>query len=246
MNTKVELVEKYANAFRDLINAKIRPSKADIRKTLRLSKDEDWAFLCISMDIVEDACTAINSFLKFGLNGPTKYDDVGEKYLRLYGILSATYIQQEAMLKLCQLMNVLPTLKKGKKLVDSLLIRSLRHKLCSHSTNYYNKESDSIQAYEPIRIDLDDFNCTYAKNGRGSHNSVDLKEAVDEHLNMMIELLDKTMEKAIKTLFKGQESSKSCTEFSKVLDDLRVIRKGSIVLQHHAGRKLIITMGNEI
>lgn len=246
MNTKVEIVEKYANAFRDLINAKIWTSKVDIRETLRLSKDEDWAFLCISMDIVEDACSAINSFLKFGLNGPTKYDDVGEKYLRLYGILSATYIQQEAMLKLYQLMNVHPSLKKGKELVDSLLIRSLRHKLCSHSINYYDKESDSIQAYVPIRIDLDNFNCTYAKNGRDKQNFVDLKAAVYEHLNVMIELLDKTMEKAIKTLFKGQESSKNCIEFSKVLDNLRVLRKGGIVLKFQDGRKLIMTMGNEI
>lgn len=246
MNTKVELVEKYANAFRDLINAKIWPSKADIRETLRLSKDEDWAFLCISMDIVEDACTAISSFLKFGLNGPTKYDDVGEKYLRLYGILSATYIQQEAMLKLYQLMNVPPSLKKGKKLVDNLLIRSLRHKLCSHSTNYHDKESDSIQAYVPIRIDLDNFNCTYAKNGRGKQNFVDLKEAVDEHLNMMVELLDNILEKAIKTLFKGQETSKNCIEFLEKLDDLRILRNGGFVQKLPNGRKLIMTMSNEI
>lgn len=246
MNTKVELVEKYGIAFRDLINTKIWPSKADIRETLRLSKDEDWAFLCISMDIVEDACTAINSFLKFGLNGPTKYDDYGEKHLRLYGILSATYIQQEALLKLYQLMNVPPSLKKGKELVDNLLIRSLRHKLCSHSTNYYDKESNSFQAYVPIRIDLDNFNCTYAKNGRGNHKSIDLKEAVYEHLNMMIELLDKIMEKAIKTLFKGQESSKKCIEFSRVLDDLRILRNGGIVQQLPNGRKLIVTMTREI
>ena len=155
------------------------------------------------------------------------------------------YIQQEALLKLYQLVNVPPSLKKGKELVDSLLIRSLRHKLCSHSTNYHDKESGSIQAYVPIRIDLDNFSCTYAKNGRGNHNSVDLKAAVDEHLNMMIVLLDKIMEKAIKTLFKGQKSSKNCINFSKILNDLRVLRKGGIVHQLYDGRKLIITMGNE-
>ena len=112
MNTKIELVEKYGEAFRELINAKIWSSQSDIRKTLRLSKDEDWSFLCVSMDIIEDACTAINNFLNFGLNGPTKYNDIGEKYLRLYGILSSTYIQQEALLKLYRLMNVPPHLRK--------------------------------------------------------------------------------------------------------------------------------------
>jgi hypothetical protein len=246
MNTKIELVEKYGREFRDLINAKIWPDKVIIREALRLSKDEDWAFLCVSMDIVEDACTAIDSFLKFGLNGPTKYEDIGEQYLRLYGILSATYIQQEALLKIYQIMNVPPSLKKGKELIDKLSIRSLRHKLCSHSTNYYDKESNLVQAYVPVRIGLDNFNCTYAKNRGGNHKSIDLKEAVDEHLNMMIELLDKIMEKAIKTLFKGQESSESCIEFTKVLEDLRVLRKGGIVHKLPDGTKLIVTMTNEI
>jgi hypothetical protein len=245
MTTKIELVEKYGKAFRDLINTKIGPDEVIIREALRLNKDEDWAFLCVSMDIVEDACTAIDSFLKFGLNGPTKYEDVGEKYLRLYGILSATYIQQEALLKLYQIMNVPPSLKKGKELIDKLLIRLLRHKLCSHSTNYHDRESNSVQAYVPIRIDLNNFNCTYAQNGRGNHKSIDIKEAVDEHLDMMIELLDKIMEKSIKTLFKGQESSKNSIEFSEKLKDLRILRKGGIVLQIPGGNKLIITMGNE-
>ena len=246
MNTKVELVEEYGKAFRDLVNTKIRSSEAVIRDSLRLSKDEDWAFLCVSMDIVGDACTAINHFLKFGLNGPTKYDETGEKYLRLYGILSATYIQQQALLKLHQLMNVPPSVKKARELVNSLLIRSLRHKLCAHSVDYLDKKTGSIEAHIPIRIDLDNFTCTYGKDGRGNQNSVDLKVAVDEHLNTMVELLDKIMEKAVKTLFKGQESSKACTQFSEVLNDLRVLRKGGIVHRLPEGRKLIITMGNEI
>lgn len=244
MDTKVELVEKYCNAFRELINAKIWPSKVTIRKVLRLNKEEDWAFLCVSMDIIEDACTAIDSFLKFGLNGPTRYDDIGEKYLRLYGILSATYVQQEALLKLYQIMSV-PHVKKGKELIGKLLTRSLRHKLCSHGTNYYDKESDSVQAYIPIRIDLDNFNCTYAKNGRGNHESVDLKGAVIEHLNMMIELLDKIMEKAIRTFFKGQELSKNCIGFSEKLKDLRIFKKGDTVLQLPGYSNIIITMGSK-
>ena len=198
------------------------------------------------MDVVEDACTAINNFLKFGLNGPTKYDDVGEKYLRLYGILSATYIQQQALLKLHQLMNVPPSLEEGKKLVDGLLIRSLRHKLCSHSTNYHDKSSDSVQAYIPIRFDLENFNCTYATNGRGDHSSVDLKEAVDEHLMTMIELLDRILEKAQRTLFKGQETSKNCIEFSEKLRELRILRKGGFVVQLPNSSKLIVTMTEDI
>jgi hypothetical protein len=45
------------------------------------------------MDIVGDASLAMYNFAEFSLDGPTKYEDTGERYLRLYGLLSAVYIQ---------------------------------------------------------------------------------------------------------------------------------------------------------
>ena len=245
MKTAVGQIEAYSAAFRDLVNVKIRPTGIDIREALRLSKDEDWSFLCVSMDIIGDACTAIDSFLKFGLGGPTKYDDIGERYLRLYGILSATYIQQEALLKLYQLMNVPPSLREIKERLAGLLIRTLRHKLSSHSTNYHDKDTQSIQSYVPIRIDLQDFNCTYGMGGRGSQESVDLKVAIDEHLSVMIDLLDKILEKAIRTLFKGQETCEICLDFTERLKELRVEKDGGFVIQVSNGNKLIITLTPE-
>ena len=69
-------------------------------KALRLNAPSDWEFICVAMDVVGDAALALGSFLRFSLDGPTRYEDVGEKYLRLYGLLSATYVQQEAIIKL--------------------------------------------------------------------------------------------------------------------------------------------------
>jgi hypothetical protein len=62
-----------------------------------LNKDEDWGFIVSSMNIIGDASLAINNFLEFWLDGPTKYEDVGEKYLRLYSVLNAIYIQGHAV-----------------------------------------------------------------------------------------------------------------------------------------------------
>jgi len=242
MDKKTALLDSYGSVFRGLINAKIGPSSSSIRKTLKLSKDADWAFLCTSMDIIGDACGAIDNFLSFGLNGPTKYNDVGERYLRLYGILSATYIQQEAILKLYQLMNVPPTLKKGKDMLDSLVIRSLRHKLCSHSTNYCDAKSKSMQTYIPVRVDLSGFNCTYMDNNEIKAHIIDLQKAINEHLDMMIELMDRIVEKGSRTLYKGQESSKGYSEVSEKLKDLRIVRKGGFVSRLPDGTKFIITM----
>jgi hypothetical protein len=244
MDKKLDLLEAYGSTFRDLINATVQPTKLTIREVLRMSKDEDWAFLRSAMDIIGDVCLAIDSFLMFGLNGPTKYDEVGERYLRLYGILSATYIQQQAVLKLYQLMSVPPTLKEGVSMINGLEIRMLRHKLCSHSTDYYDESSKTLQTYVPIRVDLDDFCCGYANNDNtGEQHLVDLKKAINDHLNTMVEMLDRVLDKAIKTLYSGQETNKNCLEFSEKLENLRVIGKGGLLTKLLDGTKFIITMG---
>lgn len=242
MHEKLNLVESYGGAFRDLINSKVQPAKLTIREVLKLSKDEDWAFLCSAMDIIGDACLAIDNFLKFGLDGPTKYEEVGERYLRLYGILSATYIQQEAVLKLFQLVNVRPSLKEGKDMIEALEIRHLRHKLSSHSTNYKDKKTGSIETYVPIRVDLRGFHCGYMNNEAIKIYSVDLEKAIYDHLETLIEMQDKILEKAIRTFYKGQKTSEGLKEFSERLKDLRIIRKGGLVTRLPDGAKLIITM----
>ncbi len=71
-----------------------------VQQCLKLNRKEDWNYILASEDILEDSNEAISNFLKFGLSGPTKYESLGEKYLRLYGVLNATYLQQQAMYNL--------------------------------------------------------------------------------------------------------------------------------------------------
>ncbi len=241
MDRILELVESYGSTFRDLINAKVQPAKSTIRKVLKLSKDEDWSFLCSAMDIIGDASLAIDDFLRFSLDGPTKYDEVGERYLRLYGILTATYIQQEAVLKLYQLVNVPPALKDGKTMIDQLEIRQLRHKLSSHGTNYRDKKG-TIETFIPIRMDLRGFNCGYFDNKAIEAYNVDLKEAISAHLETLVEMLDRILDKAISTFYKGQEACKDCKEFIGRLKELRIVREGGFVSKLPDGSKLIFTM----
>ena len=229
MERKLDLVKSYGRTFRNLINVKVQTTKRSIRDVLKLSKDEDWAFLCTAMDIIGDTCLAIDNFLRFGLDGPTRYDEDGERYLRLYGILSATYIQQEAVLKLYQLVNVPPTLKKGRDMIQQLEIHHLRHKLCSHSLNYNDKNSNSIQTYVPIRVHLRGFNCEYMNNEEIKAHSVNLQKAIDAHLETMLEMLNSILDKAIKTFYKGQETCAEYLEFLQCLEDLRITQKGGIV-----------------
>src|SRR6266436_9218228 len=155
MARELLLLYKYASLFRELINSKVRSSNGSIKKLLRLNDESDWNFLTAAMDIIDDASSAISHVQEFGLGGPTKYNDIGEKYLRLYGLLSATYIQQEAILTIYRIMNV-PNLKATISRFDGLDIRSLRHKLSSHGTDYRDRLTGAKEAYVPLRLNLAD------------------------------------------------------------------------------------------
>jgi hypothetical protein len=237
MKSSLDVLNSYANAFRDLVNAKVWSGSKPIRELLCLNKERDWAFLCTSMDIVGDASTAIRNFLQFGLDGPTKYQDVGERYLRLYGVLSATYIQQQAVQKLFELMNV-PNPKTIKDKLNLLEIRQLRHKLASHSTDYLSGDTETKETYVPIRMEVGGYHCLYANNEITKHQGVDLGKAIEEHCRLLISVLDTVYEKAIQTLFQGQE--KKLAEFREKLSDLRTERDSGIVFRISQEEKLVI------
>ena len=58
---------------------------------------DKWKMLCVSMDTLEDTCEALLHFESEGIG-----DNTGEKYLNLYGILQAVFLQQDAIKYLCE------------------------------------------------------------------------------------------------------------------------------------------------
>lgn len=112
--TRTKLISSYNSSIRNLINSRVQRIKAkqdktiltQIKEQLGLQLEDNWGFLCTSMDLIEDSNLAIENFAKFQLEGPTKYNDEGEKYLRLYGFLNAVHIQQNALVTLFALLKV--------------------------------------------------------------------------------------------------------------------------------------------
>jgi len=237
MNTPLTILEKYADAFRDMVNDKNRVSDKTVKELLRLTKEEDWAFICTAMDIVSDALLAIDNFLKYGLDGPTKFNDIGEKYLRLYGILNSTYIQQQALINLYKLNNV-PNPAEIRKKVEKLNIRVVRHKLGSHSNDYLNPETGVIETYVPVRATLMGFNCEFMNNETLEWEKINLKEAIEDHLSMMIDISDKIYEKSITTFFKGYQKKQD--KAKKHLEHLRLEKQGHLVIDSADGESKII------
>lgn len=227
-NSPLNVLKNYADAFRDLVNARIREKDESPEKALRLSKPSDWNFICVAMDVVGDAVLALDNFLRFSLDGPTRYEDDGERYLRLYGLLSAAYVQQEAVLKLYTLMNC-PGPKAVQARFNQLEIRTLRHQVASHSVDYFPAGVDKPQAFVPVRIALSGFSCMVTEGRGDTTRTIRLDDAVNAHCIAIISVLDRIYEKSVKTLFRGQ--NKKISKFQKRLEDLRFIRDGNILIR---------------
>jgi hypothetical protein len=240
MPSSLDLLHKYASLFRRMINTRVWGSERSIKDLLKLNSAADWDFLISAMDIVDDASAAIGHVQQFGLGGPTKYNDVGERYLRLYGLLSATYIQQQSINTIYRTMNLSdPKALKGR--FETLVVRDLRHKLSSHGTDFLDSATGSKQAFIPVRVELgDELSIAYVSyTSSFIHERVDLAKAIDEHVNMMIDVMDAIIEKSSKTIF--ETNSKQKAEIGSGLADLRIEKAGGLVFGTEGGPKLIVT-----
>lgn len=219
----------YADAFRDMVNARVRLRGEPVVR-LKLEKELDWSFLCVAMDILGDASLAIDNVLVFGLDGPTRYNNDGEKYLRLYGLLGATYSQQRAALKLHKLTNCPNVNGLGDK-AKRLRATILRHQIAAHSLDNLDESGRVTAAFVPVRIELGGFNCTVTQNRGDAFERHDLLEDIREHCDFVVTVLDEVFAKCAGTFFKEDAASRA--EHLRTLQELRGIRNGDIVM--HAG-----------
>lgn len=138
-------IRKYENFIRDILNCvvqKIDFEKLEEKKQTFLSKtkerfrfdnDNGWKFLTSSLDTIGDSNFAIIVYLNSKSDNKTL--NSGMEYLKLYGVLSAVYIQQQSILKLLELFKV-NDLNAKKKEFEVLEITFLRHCISAHPINY--------------------------------------------------------------------------------------------------------------
>ena len=228
MKPSLEILDLYASAFREMVNERVWGGRDSPAKLLRLNSEADWSFICVAMDVVGDASLALANFLRFAVDGPARYDDAGEKYLRLYGMLSATYLQQEALLKLYSLLQC-PNPSTPRKLMDALEVRKLRHQIAAHSVDYRNPNGGPNQAFVPVRVGLEGFACEVTRNRGDESFTVQLDQAIHEHCKAVTGVLDQVFDKSIRTFYRGQESR--IQEFAQKLEDLRFERSGNLLIR---------------
>jgi hypothetical protein len=121
------------------------------KKLPMVGSSTDWHRLCAAMDILEDTETAKANFIRFGLQGQTRHQDIGETYLRLYGILNGIYLQRQALVTIAKYSNN-GDLASLKSKLDKSEVVTLRHKVASH--NLECVEDGTVKAYMTSRFEL--------------------------------------------------------------------------------------------
>lgn len=117
-------------------NFKDKTEDFDERLTKRLGLINHNHFIIEScIYLLEDTEYAICDFERFGLDGPTKFNNLGERYLRLYGILNAVNSQKSIVITLNEIFNI-PQKKKLIKKFKTVKIIDTRHMIASHSVDY--------------------------------------------------------------------------------------------------------------
>lgn len=220
MANQSKVLREYECAFRDLVTYKNISSRKKITEKLRLNKTEDWSFICTSLDVIGDTASAINNFLEYGLEGHSDGDDAGEKYLRLYGVLNAAYLQQFALLDLHRKCNV-PDPKKILEKIKTLEVFELRNKLGAHSVDYLNNNKE-LENYVLIQNSMKGYTFQYMNNDSMIRTWVDVRKCLVEHLEFAIFSLDKIYVKYIETIHRGEDSK--IKEHLNRLSSLRAIK----------------------
>lgn len=128
-----QLIRDVANSIALRIDNK--PFKEEVTKRLKFENLNDWNVLCSLMDVLGDTELAKENFIKYDLSGPTKIQDQGEQYLRLYGILNAIYLQKSAIEEFVELIK-LKNKKSAISKISSLKIIELRHVLGAHTVDF--------------------------------------------------------------------------------------------------------------
>ena len=146
--------------------------------------------------MIEDTEDALIEFFAYQLSTTPENVRLGEKYLRLYGVLNAVYLQSQALIQLAELVKYQNkiTLKKA---FANLKVIELRHIAASHTVNFVPFKSSGFKTSEgaintfritQTELKADGSNVTVA-DAFGSYEEINLKKEIASYAAQADEVL---------------------------------------------------------
>lgn len=154
-----------------------------------------WNQLCSSLDVIEDSDLALSAYID------SKFEeDDGEKYLRLYGLLQALFLQQGAVKNLSESLELPNDLSTYSKLKE---IRDIRNDSVGHPTKR-GRNDKSYHYISRISITKSKFQLiSYYENSKTIFRDILVIDLIKEQRKY----LSKILKKIIK-VFKAEQSIK--------------------------------------
>jgi len=203
-------IEKLTNLLAGILDHfASQPDKENVR-FITLIKDKfgfekefGWNKLLNAIYLLQDTELAKKSFRKFSLQGPSSDNDIGERYLRLYGILNAYCLQKDAAINLVEVFKIKDK-TQVKNDFDQLNIIQLRNKV-AHLAAYSSdrREKQKIDVYELHQFKLSIGEIVLCKN-QVDFEEYNLNDSMDEFDTYLGQLLVAINKKLIKKVFSSQ------------------------------------------
>ncbi|MCU0436769.1 MAG: hypothetical protein MUC49_02575 [Raineya sp.] len=208
------IIEKYNNLQKEILsNFAIRWDKSqddkvfrnDVQKLYGFENTFDWNIMLNSYYIIDDTELAKKSFNEFNLQGPSRHKDIGERYLRLYGLLSSVYQQKIAIDNLMEIFKFSRKKHFQKDLSKNALL-ILRNKIGAHPSNYKDIQEDSEHKFDVYEISRHDLGFDKIKLLRNQvyFEEYDLNKAIQDFNTTIENILSELTKKIIKKLFRNQ------------------------------------------
>jgi hypothetical protein len=235
------IIELYSRLIRDVINyaaqrIDAKPFLEKVKVRLGFDKIEGWNILTSSLDLIDDTECAKSDYYHFQLIGPTRYESIGEMYLRFYGILNAIYLQKSAITELAELFKISDKVKHIKSL-EALTIIQLRHIAGSHTVNFIDPISrrkrtfmisqDSLRQNRILVMDDDD-----------KFNEYDLPELIKDYDKSAMALIEIIANKSICSICKTD--SKGKTTFGDRFERIQKTSQGTHYIDIPNGNTIVI------
>lgn len=170
----------------------IRDYVGDPRHQPRLMADEfRWHQLCVAMDTIGDTESAVSAYVDHEF--PT---DVGEKYLRIYGVLQGLFLQQDALIELIDVIRPVKDIGPKDLLTDVLNhVRGARNKSVGHPTKLGWKAPFSTHAIIQYSMRKDGFELmSYPRQSGEVFQTVALMELIEKQRAETYRILSEVVE----------------------------------------------------
>ena len=173
-----DIVQKQTNQVRELIN---NPRKHyELRQNTAL-----FLQLCSSLDVIGDTEEAIAAYSakEFG-------DTKSAHYLAVYGLLQSIYVQQDAVINLCESLGIREKVEKYSKLKE---IREIRNDIVGHPTKRDQRKGQPTSYHHISRMTLSQSGFTlasfFSNDLRPQFRHIDISELVVEQRKFISAIL---------------------------------------------------------